>query len=118
MFCAVTVWAESIDWLRAENGVPYEQSIAFSGCSPAGGLADQKAYKIALLRAQANVARAKQATISGEEHITAGQHGSAGYKIKIFETSSAFLGQLDVLVQEIIEIDNMRQLCLLVIECR
>lgn len=118
MVCAVTAWAEPVDWLRAENGVPYGQATAFSGCSPAESLADLKAYKMALLRAQANAARAKHVTVSGEEHITAGQHENADYKIKIFETSNAFLGQLDVAVQEITEIDNVRQLCLLVIEHR
>ena len=118
MMCAITAWAEPIDWLRAENGVPFEQSTAFSGCSLAESLADQKAYKLALLRAQANVARAKYVTVSGEEHITAGQHGNDDYKMTLFEASSAVLGQLDVVAQELTEIDKARQLCLLVIERR
>ena len=116
MICAVTAWAEPVDWLRAENGIPLEQSTAFAGCSPAESLADQKAYKVALLRAQANIARAKHVTVSGEEHITAGQQGNVDYKMTVFEASSAFLGQLDVVDKEITEIDNVRQLCLLVIE--
>jgi hypothetical protein len=116
VMCAATAFGKPVDWLRAENGVPLEQTIAFAGCSPIKSLADQKAYKAALLRAKANIARAKHATVSGEEHITSGQQGNEDYKMTVFEMSSAFIDHLEVVDKEITQIDNVRHLCLLVIE--
>ena len=116
LICGVSAWAEPVDWIRAEGGIPFDQTIAYSGCSPATSLADQKAYKVALLRAQANIARSRNVMVSGEEHLAAGQQGKTDYKMIVYETSSGFLNQLAVVNQEITKIDNVRQLCLLVIE--
>lgn len=54
--------------------------------------------------------------VSGDEHLAAGQQGKADYKMTVYETSSGFLSQLSVVNQEITKIDNVQQLCLLVIE--
>lgn len=116
MLCGVTAWAEPIDWRRAEGGVSFEQTIAFSGCAPVQSFADHKAYKVALLKAQANIVRTRNIEVSGEEHMTTGLQGNVDYKRIVSETSSAFLDPLIVVNQEIIVIDNVRQLCLLVIE--
>lgn len=69
LVCGVTTWAEPIDWRRAEGGIPFEQTIAFSGCAPAQSVADQKAFKVAILKAQANISRTRNIEVSGEEHL-------------------------------------------------
>ena len=115
LISGMTAWAEPIDWLRAEGGVPFERAVAFSGCAPSGSLTDKQAYKVALLRAQANIARTKHVTVSGEEHMT-DQQGSASYNLTVFETTGDFLNPIMVVNQEITDIDNVQQLCLLVIE--
>jgi hypothetical protein len=114
MLC-MSAGAETFDWLGAEAGVQYEQSNAFSGCAKAESVADQKARKVAILKAQANMSRARYITIAGEEHLF-GVRGNDRYGAKIVETTETFIAKLSVVKEEFTQIDNGLQLCVLVAE--
>jgi len=118
LLCAVAAGAEARGSPHAERGIPADQAGAFYGCAPAASLADRKARNIALLRAQAALARAKHVTVSGEEHLATGrQMGSGRYSMVVSETSEVFLAPVMVVKEEIMQIDNnVSQLCVLVAE--
>lgn len=107
----------SVDWTQAEDGVSVDGEKAFSGCAPAGSLSDQLAHRAALLRAQANVARSKRlAVVSGEEHLATDRHGDTRYDMVISDASAAYLHPVKVVSEEIARLDNVSQLCVLVVE--
>lgn len=119
LLCSVAAGAEARGLPHAERGIPIDQANAFSGCAPAASLADRKARNIALLRAQAALARAKHVTVSGEEHLATGrQIGSGRYSMVVSETSEVFLAPVIVVKEEIMQIDNVSQLCVLVAESK
>lgn len=116
MLTAINASADTFDWVAAEDGVPFGQSIAFAGCAPATSIEDTTAWKIALLRAQARRARQGEIAVSGEEHIEQIAGGESRYRVEIMETASSFLPPPTVVRQEIAIIGQVSELCLLVVE--
>jgi hypothetical protein len=116
MSLSMHAWAETFDWRSAEKGIPFESTVAFSGCTPSASLSDQRAYKIALLRAQTNMTRTRNIEVSGEEHMATGLQGTTEYKKTIVETAEDFIQPLVVVNQQLTVLDKVEYLCLLVVE--
>jgi hypothetical protein len=117
VLCCVTAGAEPINWDRAEGGVSVVQGTAYSGCAVAGSIADVRARKVAILRAQANIVRSRHLLVSGVEHAKVNnQETGSSYSLKVVEESSDFLRQVVVVDEELAMISNVRNLCVLVVE--
>lgn len=110
-----SVLAESFNWENAENGVSIGQALAFPGCAPSTSITDQKARKVAILKAQARIARTRSITVSGEEHSKT-QQGGDNYKMTVVEVVSSYLRPVTVVREEITNIDGIQNLCVLVVE--
>jgi hypothetical protein len=99
------------DWIAAESGIRVGSTKAFAGCTPSSTEADENVQKIAILKAQANIARSRNIDVSGEEHIS-GDH----YSNTISEISASTIHPLSVIEQELALIDGRLNLCVLVVE--
>jgi hypothetical protein len=116
LLCSPDAGAESVDWIRAERGIQFGGSIAFSGCAPAKSISDGGARKIARLRAQANLARSRSVSISGEEHMFTDRQDNARYDMAVSETTGAFLHPVTVVREIMTQSGTVSELCLLVVE--
>lgn len=112
-FLCITAPALSADWTEAEEGVQVNGQMAFPGCAPARSIVDEKALKIATLRAQANVARSQSKMVSGEEQLLYGKNKDQ-YKVTIYETNEAYMNKVSIIERKIAPIDGVEQLCVLI----
>lgn len=113
--CSMQV-ANSFDWTTAEAGIPVGLTMGYSGCSQANSLSDQSARSRAILRAQANISKTKQLSVSGEEQIKTDQNGNSHYDMRVSESTGAYLHHVTVVNEEITNIDNVPHLCVLIVE--
>ena len=117
MFIGIAARADPIDWRSAVNGVSVGQGRAYAGCALAHSVADLNARKIAVLRAMANLVRSRHALVSGSEHAVTGSHKeNNSYSVSVVEESDDFVLPIDVVNEEMTVIENVTNLCVLVIE--
>lgn len=109
----ITAPALSADWTEAEEGVQENGQMAFPGCAPAESIVDKKALKIAILRAQANVARSQSNVVSGTEQLLIGKNKDQ-YKVTIYETNEAYMNKVSIIDRKMAQIDGLEQLCVLI----
>ena len=103
------------DWTDATDGIKIKGQVAFPGCAKAGSGFDTKALRVATLRAQANKARAESKVVSGREQLQYGNNHDQ-YGVTIYETSKAYMNKVSVIDSKIAMIDDVQQLCVLIVE--
>lgn len=118
MLYGASAEAAQVDWMSAANGIATERGVAYSGCSQAVSATDSKARKVALMRAQANIARMRSTAVSGEERLSvnSGAGNVSRYSLSVVEESDDFILPLVVMEEELVVVDNVSNFCVLVIE--
>jgi hypothetical protein len=115
LFHLASTAARAEDWTVETRGVHVAQGLGFPGCAPAQSINDVKALKMAMLKAQANMVRSRNTTVSGSEETTTGTKKEQ-YSLTVYESSESYLKPIMVIDKKLAVIDDVQQLCVLVIE--
>lgn len=104
--------AEPVDWVRAESGIVVNGSMAYSGCVLSDSN-NHRAHQVALLKAQANMSRASYIAIVGRERLFVAPNVNEIYSASIEESTEAYIPHPRVVQEDIVQINNAPNLCLL-----
>jgi hypothetical protein len=111
----ITSKASNLDWWLTDDKVLIGDSIAFPGCALSKSIDDPGAMKKAVIRAQANLVRSKKVSISGAEQSKSSGYAN-NYSLSVSETAEAYMKPTVVVEKKLVVIDDMSQLCVLVME--
>jgi hypothetical protein len=117
---SVAMWfltskALPLGWVFSNESVRVGDAIAFPGCASAKTIDDSSALKLAVIRAQANLARWKNVTITGTEQSKSNNNESH-YSLTVSETAEAYMRPVVIVDRQLAVIDETSQLCVLVTE--
>ena len=117
MLMSAAPMAEPIpdDWVLKERVLLNDGTPAYTGCA----IESASARQIAILRAEAGLARTRSTVVSGSEHLRSVSPKKDGeYHVSINETAASIVLPVSVLAEATTQADGERLICVLVVEIR